>query len=98
MEPTPSNLPSQALKEEEWDADGFVIPSLDIEQTSVCKNDAPISKEVKSPTQKETKAEEGIYLGPHGIPPDAKRRNAVGGKKQMRMPRLPHITKRGVRW
>ncbi|CAH8279786.1 unnamed protein product [Arabidopsis lyrata] len=56
------NLP-KVEDDYEWDTDGFVIPSLEIGEENVT-NDSEV--ETSKP---KIKAEENIYLGPHGAPP-----------------------------
>ncbi|KAJ0963540.1 hypothetical protein J5N97_028662 [Dioscorea zingiberensis] len=51
-------------EEHEWDSDGFVIPSLSIEDSDVISNNVPELIDPKLPP----KEEEKIYLGPHGAP------------------------------
>ncbi|XP_062078860.1 uncharacterized protein LOC133783297 [Humulus lupulus] len=66
------NSPSLEAEEEEkdeWDTDGFVIPSLGIEESNQSNpDDAPKVESSKPPSPK-AKVEEDIYLGPHGAPP-----------------------------
>ncbi|KAH6764431.1 Na-translocating NADH-quinone reductase subunit A [Perilla frutescens var. hirtella] len=54
--------------EDEWDTEGFVIPSLGIEDSDQNKTDIPKLEDSK-PTEVEAAKEEHIYLGPHGAPP-----------------------------
>lgn len=61
MQTTPSG------EEDEWDTDGFVIPSLGIGDLNQNKSDSP-GVEVSKASVK-TGKEENIYLGPHGAPP-----------------------------
>ncbi|CAA7062680.1 unnamed protein product [Microthlaspi erraticum] len=63
---TKTTLPLE--EDDEWDTDGFVIPSLEMEEEEdkVNESEAQTSKP-SSPTT--NKAEENIYLGPHGAPP-----------------------------
>ncbi|XP_068661516.1 uncharacterized protein [Aristolochia californica] len=72
---------SSAVQVDDWDAEGFVIPSLQIDQMDETtpeqlksnnhhrKKDETRSGLQKSSHQKVTEAKEEIYLGPHGTPP-----------------------------
>ncbi|MQM16733.1 hypothetical protein Taro_049691 [Colocasia esculenta] len=67
MDPTLKQPTFPVDEEDEWDTDGFVIPSLSIgdpelgsQHMSEVADPKPSSKPVK---------EEKIYLGPHGAPP-----------------------------
>ncbi|CAH8366576.1 unnamed protein product [Eruca vesicaria subsp. sativa] len=65
--------------DDEWDTDGFVIPSLEIEQDKV--NDSQHDTSKPSPPQ--IKAEESIYLGPHGGAPSSQPQDGnVSSRKQ----------------
>ncbi|CAA0810716.1 Unknown protein [Striga hermonthica] len=54
--------------DDEWDTEGFVIPSLGIEDTDHNKTSP---EKVEDPIHSKVEAgkEENIYLGPHGAPP-----------------------------
>ncbi|OMP04259.1 hypothetical protein COLO4_09820 [Corchorus olitorius] len=73
MDPSPVNATPSVLEQEEdeWDTDGFVIPSLGIEEPDKKKADATEVETSNPPSQ--TKKEENIYLGPHGAPPSQSR-------------------------
>lgn len=58
----------QVEEEDEWDTDGFVIPSLGIGDSDQSKRDA-VEVESSKPPAPKGKKEENIYLGPHGAPP-----------------------------
>ncbi|XP_010443204.1 PREDICTED: uncharacterized protein LOC104726112 [Camelina sativa] len=66
-----TNLPKVEDDDDEWDNDGFVIPSLEIEQENVINDDAEAqtSKPSSSSSHKIKDEENNIYLGPHGAPP-----------------------------
>ncbi|KAF6145086.1 hypothetical protein GIB67_013437 [Kingdonia uniflora] len=69
MDPSSIQCSPSIEEEDEWDADGFVIPSLGIEKSEFSKLEDPESKDLKA-SHKVTKEEERkIYLGPHGAPP-----------------------------
>ncbi|XP_010449998.1 PREDICTED: uncharacterized protein LOC104732159 [Camelina sativa] len=66
---THTNLPKVEDDDDEWDNDGFVIPSLEIEQENVNSNDSEAQTSKPSSTPKIKDEENNIYLGPHGAPP-----------------------------
>ncbi|XP_022877781.1 uncharacterized protein LOC111395832 [Olea europaea var. sylvestris] len=57
-----------SIDEDEWDTDGFVIPSLGIGDQDLNQTDSPKVEDSKLSTVQASK-EEKIYLGPHGAPP-----------------------------
>ncbi|CAA2978290.1 uncharacterized protein LOC111395828 [Olea europaea var. sylvestris] len=57
-----------SIDEDEWDTDGFVIPSLGIGDQDLFQADSPKVEDSKLSTVQASK-EEKIYLGPHGAPP-----------------------------
>uniref|UniRef100_A0A5B7C3Z9 Uncharacterized protein n=1 Tax=Davidia involucrata TaxID=16924 RepID=A0A5B7C3Z9_DAVIN len=59
-----------SVEDDEWDTDGFVIPSLGIQDPDLSKTGAPEVEDSK-PSSPKGKKEEKIYLGPHGAPPGA---------------------------
>lgn len=67
MEPSPVQT-TPSGEEDEWDTDGFVIPSLEIGDPNQNKSDFPSIEDPKT-SIKQTEKEENIYLGPHGAPP-----------------------------
>ncbi|KAI5334311.1 PREDICTED: partial [Prunus dulcis] len=74
MDPSPVRTTQHLDEEDEWDTDGFVIPSLVIEDQDKSNHDAPTIEASKPPSPKlssflQAKGEEKIYLGPHGAPP-----------------------------
>ncbi|XP_021905815.1 uncharacterized protein LOC110820606 [Carica papaya] len=68
MDPSPVRTTPQVDEEDEWDTDGFVIPSLGIEDPDKGEVDSPELESSKPPPSKD-KVQENIYLGPHGAPP-----------------------------
>ncbi|XP_021740686.1 uncharacterized protein LOC110706986 [Chenopodium quinoa] len=62
---------SPVEEDDEWDTDGFVIPSLGIENPDQIESDPPKVDVSKSAPLKDNKLEK-IYLGPHGAPPQQK--------------------------
>ncbi|KAG2299452.1 hypothetical protein Bca4012_011032 [Brassica carinata] len=77
---TTTTLPPEDEEEDdEWDTDGFVIPSLEIEQDKV--NDPQV--DTSSP---KITGEENIYLGPHGgaLPSQLQDGNASSRKQRFK--------------
>uniref|UniRef100_A0A1D1ZJ66 Ribosomal RNA small subunit methyltransferase H n=1 Tax=Anthurium amnicola TaxID=1678845 RepID=A0A1D1ZJ66_9ARAE len=67
MDPT-LNQPAPPVEEvDEWDTDGFVIPSLSGGDSELGNPFVPEVTEPKPPSK--AIKEEKIYLGPHGAPP-----------------------------
>ncbi|KAI3673871.1 hypothetical protein L6452_40001 [Arctium lappa] len=79
MDPSVQNAPT--IDEDEWDTDGFVIPSLGIEDPTQTITNAPQVDDSKHTI--EAKKEEHIYLGPHGAPPSQTKQDVnSSGRKQ----------------
>ncbi|XP_059666551.1 uncharacterized protein LOC132312270 isoform X2 [Cornus florida] len=75
-----------SIEEDEWDNDGFVIPSLGIGEPDLSKSAAPELEDLKVSSPKEKK-EENIYLGPHGAPPSQSKQqeqNSSGRKQRFK--------------
>ncbi|KAJ4725277.1 Na-translocating NADH-quinone reductase subunit A [Melia azedarach] len=68
MDSSPVHTTPPVEEEDEWDTEGFVIPSLGIGDRDESKSDALEAESSKPPSPK-AKKEENIYLGPHGAPP-----------------------------
>ncbi|XP_051133526.1 uncharacterized protein LOC127253142 isoform X2 [Andrographis paniculata] len=66
MDSSPPQTAAPSIEEDEWDSEGFVIPSLGIEETD--QNQA-ISSKAEDSKPSEAGKEDKIYLGPHGAPP-----------------------------
>lgn len=80
MDPYLQNAPT-IDEDDEWDTDGFVIPSLGIEDPDQITTTAPQVEDSKHNIK--DKKEENIYLGPHGAPPSqAKQEVNYSGRKQ----------------
>ncbi|KAJ4848545.1 hypothetical protein Tsubulata_046477 [Turnera subulata] len=97
MDPSQPHTPSPVIdqEEDEWDTDGFVIPSLGIENSDQRKPEASEVETAKPPSPKAVK-EETIYLGPHGAPPSSQAKQQElnpSGRKQ----RLKHRLKEADR-
>ncbi|XP_009120087.1 uncharacterized protein LOC103845011 isoform X3 [Brassica rapa] len=78
-----TSLPPEEEEEndDEWDTDGFVIPSLEIKQENVNESEADTSK--PSSPKVNIKAEDNIYLGPHGgAPPSQLQDGNASSRKQ----------------
>ncbi|KAF0921807.1 hypothetical protein E2562_020101 [Oryza meyeriana var. granulata] len=70
MDPHHLNPPtaSDAAADDDWDNDGFVIPSLSVKESDL--GDWEVARDSHpQPPPKATKDTEKIYLGPHGAPP-----------------------------
>ncbi|XP_026448021.1 protein FAR1-RELATED SEQUENCE 9-like isoform X1 [Papaver somniferum] len=52
----------QQIEEDEWDTDGFVIPSLSVGESDLSKPDGPEVKDDKVSSSKATEEDEKIYL------------------------------------
>ncbi|XP_074584404.1 uncharacterized protein LOC141840343 [Curcuma longa] len=82
MDP-PLNRSAAEVEEDEWDTDGFVIPSLTIEDSDFANANVPSVTDPIPPPVTTTKEAEKIYLGPHGAPPQGKQQDAnPAGRKQ----------------
>ncbi|MBA0866075.1 hypothetical protein Goshw_017663 [Gossypium schwendimanii] len=77
------------------DTDGFVIPSLGIEEPYKTKADTS-DVETSKPHSQQTKKEENIYLGPHGAPPSQSRQQELNlsTRKQRFKQKLKEADKR----
>lgn len=72
-----------AASDDEWDADGFVIPNLTNQDDDVTMHSVPKATDPKPQQAKEEK----IYLGPRGAPPSQAKQqelNTVGRKQCFR--------------
>ncbi|KAK3146972.1 hypothetical protein QOZ80_3BG0276000 [Eleusine coracana subsp. coracana] len=54
---------------DDWDNDGFVIPSLSVEESDLGDWEASRASDPQPPPKQPAKDTENIYLGPHGAPP-----------------------------
>ncbi|KAK9673748.1 hypothetical protein RND81_12G186300 [Saponaria officinalis] len=66
----PSVQSTSPVEQDEWDTEGYVIPSLGIESPDRSNFDALKVEDSKTSSVKDTL--ENIYLGPHGAPPQPK--------------------------
>ncbi|XP_027331554.1 uncharacterized protein LOC113846962 isoform X2 [Abrus precatorius] len=71
MDPFPVRTTPPIEQEDEWDTDGFVIPSLGIGDSDRSKPFVP-----------ESKKEENIYLGPHGAPPSQSKQQELNSSNR----------------
>ncbi|KAK9089892.1 hypothetical protein Scep_028974 [Stephania cephalantha] len=70
-----------SVEEDEWDTEGFVIPSLSgVEFEASAVKVSEVDSKASSP--KATKEEDNIYLGPHGAPPSQVKQQELTGRKQ----------------
>ncbi|KAG6513453.1 hypothetical protein ZIOFF_023783 [Zingiber officinale] len=82
MDP-PLNRSAAEVEEDEWDTDGFVIPSLTIEDPDFANANVPAVTDPIPPVTT-TKEAEKIYLGPHGAPPQAKQQDSNPASRKQR--------------
>ncbi|CAN4102624.1 unnamed protein product [Withania somnifera] len=77
----PSSLQTTPpIKDDDWDTEGYVIPSLELEDPG--QNNSSFVEVEESKT---SVAEENIYLGPHGAPPSQSKQqeiNSANNRKQ----------------
>ncbi|XP_024379320.1 uncharacterized protein [Physcomitrium patens] len=71
MDPVLNGAASSPSEDDEWDADGFEIPSLDVGRPIVAnRKERTQSHDTFRPSyQRSAAGTEHIYLGPHGAPP-----------------------------
>ncbi|CAN6287582.1 unnamed protein product [Urochloa humidicola] len=80
---SPPEPPAADDEEDEWDADGYVIPNLITQDNDVTDPSIPEAKDPEPPQAKDEK----IYLGPHGAPPSQAKQqelNTIGRKQRFR--------------
>eukprot|EP00249_Psilotum_nudum_P013233 c24232_g1_i1 orf=333-656(-) len=77
------SVPVATVEDEEWDADGFEIPSLKIIKSGTGGKEPNAAKDLKGNHHKAIRGCEKIYLGPHGAPPSQLKPHDVNpaGKK-----------------
>ncbi|XP_052178547.1 uncharacterized protein LOC127792186 [Diospyros lotus] len=94
MDPSSVQAASSVVEEDEWDTDGFVIPSLGIGDSDSSKTSAP-QVDLKTASPK-AKKEENIYLGPHGAPPSQSKQQELSssGRKQKFKQKLKEADRR----
>ncbi|XP_062211750.1 uncharacterized protein LOC133912836 [Phragmites australis] len=81
--PAEASTPPDAAEEDEWDADGFVIPNLSSQDDDATEPSVPKAKDPEPLKAKDEK----IYLRPHGSPPSQAKQqelNTVDGKQRFR--------------
>ncbi|KAL9670833.1 hypothetical protein QQ045_008391 [Rhodiola kirilowii] len=96
MDPSPAPSSPQIDEDDEWDTDGFVIPSLAMEDPDH-NGTPPVQAEIAKPSSPKTpKIEESIYLGPHGGPPSQQKQieSIPAGRKQKLRHKLKEADKR----
>ncbi|GLT62595.1 hypothetical protein SLA2020_352180 [Shorea laevis] len=95
MDPSPAPTTPPVEEEDEWDTDGFVIPSLAIGDPDGRRLDASEVEASKPPSPK-GKKEENIYLGPHGAPPSQSKQQELNsaGRKQKFKQKLKEADRR----
>ncbi|KAL2316647.1 hypothetical protein Fmac_030523 [Flemingia macrophylla] len=94
MDPSPVLTTPQIEQEDEWDTDGFVIPSLGIGDSDQIKPCVPNVESSNSAAK--AKKEENIYLGPHGAPPSLAKQQELNlsNRKQRFKQKLKEADKR----
>ncbi|XP_057982312.1 uncharacterized protein LOC131167524 [Malania oleifera] len=94
MDPSPVHTAS-TIEEDEWDTEGFVIPSLGIGDPNQNEPNVPVPEDLKA-SSTEAKKEENIYLGPHGAPPSQSKHQEQNssGRKQRFKQKLKEADKR----
>ncbi|MCD7466764.1 hypothetical protein HAX54_003769 [Datura stramonium] len=73
-----------SIQDDEWDTEGYVIPSLELEDPGR-NNSNFVEVEESKTSAAESKKEENIYLGPHGAPPSQSKQqelNSANNRKQ----------------
>ncbi|KAE8125387.1 hypothetical protein FH972_020200 [Carpinus fangiana] len=95
MDPSPAPTTPPVEEEDEWDTDGFVIPSLEIGDPDQRRHDVSEVEASKPPSPK-AKKEENIYLGPHGAPPSQSKQQELNsaGRKQKFKQKLKEADRR----
>ncbi len=93
---------SPSADQDEWDADGFEIPTLKLKNTSLEKKES-VAKNFSLSAQKVITVNDKIYLGPHGAPPSQVKQqdfNATGKNQRIRQKlkeddkkKLPHVVR-----
>ncbi|GAA0173071.1 hypothetical protein LIER_41453 [Lithospermum erythrorhizon] len=95
MENSSLQTTSSVIEDDEWDNDGFVIPSFEIEEDDESKHD-PKVEDTKQSLVQESK-EDNIYLGPHGAPPSqSKQEQNSSNRKQKLKQKLRDADKRNI--
>nr|ABK22523.1 unknown [Picea sitchensis]ABK22872.1 unknown [Picea sitchensis]ABK25517.1 unknown [Picea sitchensis] len=77
---------SLSAEQDEWDADGFEIPTLKLKKSSLEKKES-VANNFSLSTQKVITVNDQIYLGPHGAPPSQVKQqdlNATGKNQRVR--------------
>ncbi|KAL2620149.1 hypothetical protein R1flu_000354 [Riccia fluitans] len=98
MDPTLSNAPKTEGEEEEWDADGFEIPSLKRgKKTATSRKEKTDSNTTAHPSLDRAQAKpETIYLGPHGAPPKGQEATSPSNRKQKLKQKLKDAEKKSA--
>ncbi|BBN15360.1 hypothetical protein MPTK1_6g18960 [Marchantia polymorpha subsp. ruderalis] len=95
MDPT-SSIASKT-EEEEWDADGFEIPSLNTGKPAAGRKEKSESDKSTRPSFEKVKTKpETIYLGPHGAPPKGQEATSPSNRKQRLKQKLKDAEKKGT--
>ncbi|KAG5597968.1 hypothetical protein H5410_039200 [Solanum commersonii] len=85
-----------SIEDDEWDTEGYVIPSLELEDSGQ-NNSNLVEVEESKTVAAESKKEENIYLGPHGAPPSQSKQqelNSANNRKQKFRQKLKEADKK----
>ncbi|XAR56785.1 hypothetical protein NMG60_11037378 [Bertholletia excelsa] len=93
MDSAAAHATSSFENEDDWDTEGFIIPSLDIDNSNSAKTTPELDSESSSP---KARKEENIYLGPHGAPPSQSKQQeqSTAGHKQRFKQKLKEADRR----
>ncbi|OIT00529.1 PREDICTED: uncharacterized protein LOC109229021 [Nicotiana attenuata] len=94
----PSSVQSTpSIQDDEWDTEGYVIPSLELEDPGQNSTSNFVEVEESTTTPAESTKEENIYLGPHGAPPSQSKQqelNPANNRKQKLRQKLKEADRR----
>ncbi|KAH9329875.1 hypothetical protein KI387_001983, partial [Taxus chinensis] len=87
MEEPNSFSPCTDAEADVWDADGFEIPCLKLDNLRTVDTETKGTKDSNSSSRQVSSVEDNIYLGPHGAPPSAVKQqehNSTGKKQRFK--------------
>ncbi|XP_016508788.1 uncharacterized protein LOC107826336 [Nicotiana tabacum] len=94
----PSSVQSTpSIQDDEWDTEGYVIPSLELEDPGQNSTSNFVEVEESRTSSDESKKEENLYLGPHGAPPSQSKQqelNPANNRKQKLRQKLKEADRR----
>eukprot|EP00252_Welwitschia_mirabilis_P005267 TRINITY_DN15773_c0_g1_i2.p1 TRINITY_DN15773_c0_g1~~TRINITY_DN15773_c0_g1_i2.p1 ORF type:complete len:104 (-),score=25.35 TRINITY_DN15773_c0_g1_i2:469-780(-) len=87
---------SAASPQDEWDAEGFEIPSLKLNVSGSTQKEAVVANSSSSSCSKVSTVTDNIYLGPYGTPPSLRKQQDfhVRGKNRQFKPKLKEDDKK----